>query len=63
MFRRTFQSEPLGRAYRFLRVGVGIVGTRFYLYEHDRVAVRGDQIDLAQGTAVIAVDDAVAAAT
>ncbi len=61
VLRRTLQSGPLGRADRFLRVGVGIVGTRFYLHEDDGVAVRRDQIDLAQGTAVIAVDDAVTA--
>ncbi|MCH7994147.1 MAG: hypothetical protein IIB57_06850 [Planctomycetes bacterium] len=60
---RTFQSGPLGRPDRFLRVSLGIVGTRFHLHEDDGVAVRCDQIDLAQGTTVIAVDDTVTAAT
>jgi len=63
VLRRTFQSGPLGRPDRFLRVGLAIVGTRFYLHEDDGVAVRCDQIDLAQRTTVIAVDDTVTAAT
>lgn len=63
MPRRTFQAGPLGRANRFLWVGMGIVGARFHLHEDDGVGVRGDQIDLAEGTAVVAFDDTMTTAT
>ncbi|MCH8148653.1 MAG: hypothetical protein IH987_11755 [Planctomycetes bacterium] len=63
VLRRTFQAGPLGRANRFLRVGVDIVGTRFHLHEDNGVGIRGDQIDLAEGTAIVAFDDAMATAT
>jgi len=63
VLRRTFQSGPLGRPDRFLRVSVRIVGTCFYFHEDDGIAVRRDQIDLAQCTPVVAVDDTVTAAS